>query len=127
MLNFNSILLFSEDPKALAAFYKKVLGSDPIMEMQDYSTFEIGSGYITVGPHDKVKGKNHNPERIMFNFETEDVKEHFEKMKSAGAHVVAEPYTMEGDESGGLIATLADPDGNIFQLMTPWKPEDMKN
>jgi predicted enzyme related to lactoylglutathione lyase len=127
MLNFNSILLFSEDPKALAAFYKKVLGSDPIMEMESYSTFQAGDGYITIGPHDKVKGKNSNGERIMINLETDDVKGEFDRIKSAGAHVIAEPYTMEGDDSGGLIATLSDPDGNIFQLMTPWNPEDMKN
>ena len=40
----------------------------------------------------------------------------FERFKSAGATVIADPYTMEGDETGGLIATFADPDDNYFQL-----------
>ena len=31
---------------------------------------------------------------------------------------VAEPYGFE-EEPGGTIATLEDPDGNYFQLMTP--------
>jgi len=34
-----------------------------------------------------------------------------------GAETVKEPYEM-----GSLwIATFADPDGNYFQLMSPWK------
>jgi predicted enzyme related to lactoylglutathione lyase len=127
MLNFNSILLFSEKPEELAGFYKKVFKSDPVMEGGGYTTFEVGNGYITVGPHDKVKGKSATPERIMVNLETEEVKDEFKRIKELGAHVVAEPYQMEGDESGSWIATLSDPDGNIFQLMTPWENGDMKN
>ena len=38
-------------------------------------------------------------------------------LKSAGATVVQEPYQMDGDP--GWIATLSDPDGNYFQLMSP--------
>jgi predicted lactoylglutathione lyase len=37
---------------------------------------------------------------------------------SVGAKVIKEPYQM-GD---AWISTLADPDGNYFQLMTPWDP-----
>jgi predicted enzyme related to lactoylglutathione lyase len=51
----------------------------------------------------------------MFNFETKQVKEEFERMKALGAVVIKEPYELQGM----WIATLADPDGNYFQLMTP--------
>jgi predicted enzyme related to lactoylglutathione lyase len=51
----------------------------------------------------------------MFNFETPQVKEEFERIKALGGVVIKEPYEMEG----GWIATLADPDGNFFQLVTP--------
>jgi predicted enzyme related to lactoylglutathione lyase len=51
----------------------------------------------------------------MFNFETSQVKEEFDRIKSIGAKVIREPYEM----GGGWIATLADPDGNYFQLVTP--------
>jgi predicted enzyme related to lactoylglutathione lyase len=50
------------------------------------------------------------------------VKADADRFKAAGATVIAEPYTMEGDESGGLIATFADPDGNYFQLTSPMEP-----
>ena len=41
-------------------------------------------------------------------------------MKGLGAKVIAEPYHM-ADGQDHLIATLADPDGNYFQLMSPMK------
>jgi len=34
--------------------------------------------------------------------------------------IVAEPYKM-GEDTDGWIATFADPDGNYFQIMTPWE------
>jgi len=47
--------------------------------------------------HSEVHGPNKNPQRILFNFETSDVKGEFERMKGLGAQVIAEPYSM-GDE-----------------------------
>jgi predicted enzyme related to lactoylglutathione lyase len=47
------------------------------------------------------------------------VENEFERIKDTGATVIKEPYEM----GGGMIATFADPDGNYFQLMTPWEPE----
>ena len=119
MLDFNSILIFSEDPKKLADFYTKVLKKDPEWMDGGYYGFSAGKTYLTVGPHEKVKGKSKNPERIMLNFETKEVREEFKRIKALGAKVVADPYQM--GEWEGWIATFADPDGNYFQLMTPWE------
>jgi predicted enzyme related to lactoylglutathione lyase len=44
-------------------------------------------------------------------------------MRDAGAIVVREPYQFEGTEY--WIATLADPDGNYFQLVSPFDPSQM--
>lgn len=118
MLDFNSILVFSENPKKLVDFYKKVLQKDPEWEGGDFSGFQAGTGFLTFGPHDKVKGTSKNPERIMFNFETNDVKGEFERISKLGAKVIAKPYKPDEDPDM-WIATLADPDGNYFQLMTP--------
>lgn len=122
MLNFNSVLVFSENPKHLAEFYEKVFGKKPEWADYGYFGFTVGKTMITFGPHDKVKGKNTHPERVMFNFETSEVKEEFERIKKIGAKVIAEPYKM-GEDSDGWIATFADPDGNYFQLVTPWEEE----
>lgn len=121
MLNFNSLLLFSEKPKPLAEFYKKVFESDPVWDEHEYTSFKVGDGFITIGPHDKVHGKNANPERIIFNLETKEVKKEFERIKKLGAKVIKEPYNPEETEEEGSIATFVDPDGNYFQLTSPWK------
>ena len=120
MLDFNSILVFSEDPKKLADFYMKVFQKDPDWSEGGYYGFMAGKGFITFGPHDKIRGKNAHPERIMFNFETKDVTGEFERIKKLGAAVVAKPYN-PGEDPKGMIATFADPDNNYFQLVTPWE------
>jgi len=120
MLNLNSLLLFSEAPKKLVDFYRQILAREPKWQEEEYSGFEFEACALVIGPHSKVHGPNTNPERIMFNFETNDVRGEFERMKRLGAKVIAEPYTM-GDDQAHLIATLADPDGNYFQLMSPMK------
>lgn len=118
MFNLNSILLFSEDPEKLVEFYKKVLNEDPGWEGGDFKGFRVGGGYLTIGPHNKVRGKSSNPERIMLNFETDDVEREYERLKDIGVKVVAEPYS-PGEDENGKIATFEDIDGNYFQLISP--------
>jgi len=125
MLNFNSILLCSENPTALSEFYKKVFDKDPEMNEGGYTGFLVGTCFMTIGPHDKVKGKNATPERVMFNFETTEVEKEFNRIKELGATVVAEPYH-PGEMESAMIATFADPDGNYFQLITPWDQDQKK-
>jgi len=69
-----------------------------------------------------VTGRNAHPGRLIWNIETPDVPAEFERMKAAGAIVIAEPYTFE-QAPGSWVATFADPDDNYFQLMTPMAPD----
>lgn len=117
-MNLNSILIGSEDPKRLAEYYTKLFG-DPGWDDGGYTGWQIGSGWMTVGPHDQVHGANTEPGRVIWNIETADVKVEFDRLVAAGATVVAEPYTAGGEDMEGTICTLADPDGNYFQLMSP--------
>ncbi len=105
-MNLNSFLIGSEDPQRLAAYYTKLFGT-PGWDMGGYTGWQIGAGFVTVGPHDEVKGKNTQPGRMMWNIETPDVKGEFERLKAVGATVVRDPY--QPDESAdGWIATLSD-------------------
>ena len=117
MLNLNSVMIGTKQPKVLAAFYEKVLGMPAGMvdEEQGFFGWEAGAAYLSVLDHSQMVGRTKDPGRIMFNFETPQVKEEFERIKALGAAVITEPYEM----GGGWIATLADPDGNYFQLVTP--------
>jgi len=81
--------------------------------------WKIGDGWINVGPHSEVKGRNTQPGRILVNIESSDVKGDFAKLTAAGAKVVREPYRMDGWPPNTWVATLADPDDNYFQLVTP--------
>jgi predicted enzyme related to lactoylglutathione lyase len=117
-VNFNNILIGSEDPTRLTDYYTKLFGK-PKMEEGGYAGWQIGSGWLTVGPHDQVKGKNPQPGRLIINIESADVKGEFAKLKAAGAKVVREPYRMEDWPTETWIATLADPDDNYFQLISP--------
>lgn len=116
-MNLNSVLVGTEDPKRLSDYYTKLFGK-PAMEEGGYAGWRLGTGWLTVGPHDQVKGKSAQPGRIIWNIETSDVKGDFARLKAAGAKVVKEPYSM-GEGAPGLIATFSDPDDNYFQLMSP--------
>jgi predicted enzyme related to lactoylglutathione lyase len=122
-MDFNSILIGSDDPQRLIAFYTKLLG-EPTYRDEAYSSWLIGRGAVTVGAHDEVHGPNKEPGRMIWNIESEDVKADFERFRAAGATVVREPYSFE-QFPGTWIATLADPDGNYFQLQTPFDPATM--
>ena len=120
-LNLNNIMLGSEDSKRLGDFYAQVLGAS-VPEWSDeaggWFGFRAGDGSLAIGPHSEVHGRNQEPGRLMLNFETPDLRAEFERLKALGAEVVAEPYEPGGD--GMLLCTFADPDGNYFQLTTPW-------
>ena len=119
-MNFNSILIGSENPERLVAYYTKLFG-DPGWNDGGYVGWLIGSGGVTVGPHDQVKGMNQQPGRIIWNIESPDVKADFARFEAAGATVVREPYSFE-QAPGTWIATFADPDDNYFQLVSPVVP-----
>jgi predicted enzyme related to lactoylglutathione lyase len=119
-MNLNSVLIGSEEAGRLTAFYTRLFGP-PAWE-GEYTTWQIGSGWLTVGPHDQVHGRNVHPGRIIWNVETSDVPAEFDRLVAAGATVVREPYQPDGvpeEAPEMLIATLSDPDDNYFQLVSP--------
>jgi predicted enzyme related to lactoylglutathione lyase len=117
MLNLNSVMIGTKKPLVLAAFYEKVFGKPADMVDQDngFWGWQAGNGFVGVLDHSEMGGSSKDPGRVMINFETTQVKEEFERIKALGGTVVHEPYEM----GQGWIATLADPDGNYFQLLTP--------
>jgi len=118
-LNFNSIMIGTSQPTALGEFYEKVFGRPADMTEGGWYMWQAGSSSISIGEHSEVKGQSKEPARMILNLETTAVKEEFERLKNLNVTVVKEPYEM----GGGWIATLADPDGNYVQLVTPWEME----
>jgi predicted enzyme related to lactoylglutathione lyase len=83
-----------------------------------FTGWSLGGCFFSVGAHSDVHGPNATPGRIIFFLDTADVPAEFERVKGVGATVVKEPYEMS---EGFTLATLADPDGNYFQLATPYE------
>ncbi len=80
-----------------------------------FGGWQLGGRFLGVLSHSETNGKTKDPGRLIINYETAQVKEEFERVKSLGGTVVHEP-----DEMGnGFIATLSDPDCNYFQPMSP--------
>lgn len=117
MLNLNSVMIGTTQLQALATFYEKVIGkpADMVDREAGFFGWQVGSAFLSVLEHSEMEGNAKDPGRVIINFETQQVKEEFERIQALGGVVIKAPYEMDG----GWIATLADPDGNYFQLVTP--------
>jgi predicted enzyme related to lactoylglutathione lyase len=117
MLKVNSVILGTKQVKTMVAFYEGLIGKPPDMSdsKEGYYGWQAGGVFFSVLEHSEMLGKTKDPGRVMLNFETAQVKEEFERIKKLGATVVKAPYQF----GNGWVATLADPDGNYFQLVTP--------
>ena len=116
-MNFNNIMIGTDNAEAMVEYYTKLFGK-PAFDDGGFVGWRFGEGVVSIGAHSEVHGKNQQPGRLIWNMDEADVRGTFDKLKAAGAIVVQEPYTMDGFPDF-VIATLADPDGNYFQLTTP--------
>lgn len=121
ILGLEAVLLFSQNPRKLAGFYKDKVGLKQTMEMQigekgeEAFSFDMkGSANLYVVHHAKVKGKNTQPERAMFNLEVDNIEKEVKRLKDAGVKLIADIYHVE---EYGMIATFEDIDGNYFQFV----------
>ena len=121
-MDFNNLMIGSEDPQRLVDYYRKLFG-EPTMSDGGYTGWLIGRGFVFIGAHSEVHGKNAHPGRMIWNIETDDVRQVFDRFAAAGAIVIREPYNFE-QAPDSWIATLADPDDNYFQLTSPMGPPE---
>jgi predicted enzyme related to lactoylglutathione lyase len=109
--------------EVMAEFYEKVFERKADMIDGGWYGWQVGKGFLTIGEHSEITGGAKEPQRLIMNLETTEVKEEFERLKGLGVAVIKEPY----GEGESWIATLADPDGNYFQLMSPWEAGSTSN
>jgi predicted enzyme related to lactoylglutathione lyase len=104
--------LNSENPEALAAFYRDKIRLKP-NPMMGESAFTVGSTAFVIDGHSEVKGKAKEPPRTLFNFSVDDV-------NAAKARLEGEGVEFLGPPSDDVIsfATFVDPDGNYGQIFT---------
>ena len=100
--------------RAMRDFYVEVLGLSPRSDRHGFVNFEFGDRRLTISLHDSVHGPTREPVRIMINFEVDDIEGTFERLVGHGAPAIRPPSE---EPWGGLVATSADPDGNVIQLL----------
>ena len=116
-----SITIFSENAKKLAEFYKNKVGLKVTTEAEIgeggeglYGFEWKGTSGFYIVDHSKVKGRNNEPERFIFNLEVDKIEAEVARLEKNGVKKVQDIYHMEGY---GWIATFEDADGNYFQLV----------
>ena len=121
MLNLNSIMIGTKQPKVLGAFYEKILGKPA--EMVDaengFYGWQAGTAYFAVLDHSEMVGRTKDPGRVMLNFETQQVKTEFERIKALGGTVIKAPY-----ENGGWMD--CDPGGPGWKLLSISDPNGVE-
>lgn len=116
----DAVLLGSQNAQKLADFYEKTVGLKLTNEFEmgdNEQGFEFAlknSSSFYIMDHSKVKGGNKNPDRIILNFEVDDIERETKRLKRAKVKVKQDVYHLEGY---GYIATFIDPDGNFFQFV----------
>ncbi|HJZ05868.1 hypothetical protein A2634_04140 [Candidatus Amesbacteria bacterium RIFCSPHIGHO2_01_FULL_48_32] len=114
------ILLSSPSAKKLAKFYQNTLGlklkSEAVFGEHDeeFYEFDLGKTSLYIADHSEVRGTNPNPQRIILNFEVDNIEREITRLKKAKVKLVAKMYHIQ---DYGYIATFADLDGNYFQLV----------
>jgi len=110
------VLIWAEADRfpAMVRFYRDTLGLAPRSAKADFINFDWSGVRLSVGVHDRVTGASREPLRVMVNLTVSDIRAVHERLMGAGVVFTRAP---EREEWGGWVATFADPDGNILQLM----------
>ncbi len=108
------VIIWTGDFPRLLAFYRDTLGLKPRSVKPFFANFEWGGLRLSIGRHFRVKGGNPDPERIMVNFQVDDIHAAHRRLVSAGVRFTRPP---EREAWGGWVATFHDPDGNTLQLL----------
>jgi predicted enzyme related to lactoylglutathione lyase len=98
----------------LAAFYRDLLGLPVRTEREGFINFDWQGRRLIVAVHSEVAGPARDALRIMVNLVVEGLDELYGRLQAAGVDFIRPP---EIEHWGGRMATLADPDGNIVQLL----------
>ncbi len=102
--------------EAMASFYADVVGLPVRTRKPGFVNFAWGDVRLTISVHSGVSGAAADPLRIMVNLATTDIAGDAGRLAAAGVvfqrEASPEPW-------GGWIATFADPDGNLVQLLQP--------
>ena len=106
----DSILIHSPDPARLRDWYQSITGGT----REGDALLHLGDSHLVIVDHDEIEGPPAEPARIMINLAVDDLHAERDRLDAAGVTWVR---PVSDAPFGGLISTLADPDGNYVQLL----------
>ncbi|MGH7246374.1 MAG: VOC family protein [Candidatus Levyibacteriota bacterium] len=119
--NISSILIWSEDFRALSDWYKEkfeLVVDEELNHPDDTGVlFLVGNTYLWIGQHSEVHGKNMDMHRIMYNFVVDSVQSTYETLVAKGVQFYAKPF--KAPTMDKYFATFLDLDGNMGQIVGP--------
>ena len=107
--NLGSILLGSSQVDAMKDWYRACFGPDE----NEMGAFVFGGVQLFVEEHSEVSGSNENGHRIVLNLDVSGCRDLEAHLNEQGVTWVREVEQMPF----GLIGTVADPDGNMVQII----------
>ncbi len=114
-MNVNSLMInvTSEQPQALVAFYRDIVGLKANPEIGE-GAFDIGGASFLIDSHSETKGPTKEPQRVLINFFVDDLAAEQERLEGQRVKFIRRAGR---EEWGGIISTFLDPDGNYCQLI----------
>ena len=110
------VILHSQRPEDLIAFYRDVVGLEPRFDVTE-GAFRVSPSSefdLIIEPHSEISGASAEPQRLLLNFVVEDAIAEQGRLKSRGVVFIRDATEEPGV---GLFATFQDPDGNYCQLI----------
>ena len=107
--NLGSILVGSSQVDAMKDWYRACFGPDE----NEMGAFVFGGVQLFIEEHSEVSGSNENGHRIILNLDVSGCRDLEAHLNSHGVTWVREVEQMPF----GLIGTVADPDGNMLQII----------
>jgi catechol 2,3-dioxygenase-like lactoylglutathione lyase family enzyme len=105
-----SVLLGTADPDRLRAWYCAVLAPDH----QGEGFIDFGGTELLIDGRSDLRPRNTEPGRTILNFHVDDARAMEERLVALDAIWIRE---LQVTDSGHLIGTVLDPDGNYVQII----------
>ena len=107
--NLGSILVGSSQVDAMKDWYRACFSPDE----NEMGAFVFGGVQLFIEEHSEVSGSNEDGHRIILNLDVSGCRDLEAHLNSHGVSWVREVEQMPF----GLIGTVADPDGNMLQII----------
>ena len=107
--NLGSLLIGTDQADAMKAWYRAAFSP----EETEMGAFVFGNVQLFIEAHSEVSGSNKNGHRIILNLDVTDCRGLEAHLNDQGVSWVRKV----DQEDFGLIGTIADPDGNMVQII----------